>query len=76
MSQLTDLYNRIKQLESNVASLSTQTDTDYQNLLTQVNAMEATVNNLTLKVIRISQKAGATTDDEAVPEQCTIWVGP
>ncbi len=74
MSQLTDLYNRIKQLESNVASLSTQTD--YQNLLTRVNAMEATVNNLTLKVIRISQKAGATTDDEAVPEQCTIWVGP
>ena len=76
MSQLTDLYNRIKQLESNVASLSTQTDTDYQNLLTRVNAMEATVNNLTLKVIRISQKAGVTTDDEAVPEQCTIWVGP
>ena len=56
MSQISDLFKRIKELEEQIQQNKDQQDTDYQNALDKVKAVETSQDSLKTNMIHISTK--------------------
>jgi len=59
MSQISDLFKRIKELEEQLQEVTRQQDVDYQNALDKMNNVKATCDSFKVHLVHISNKIEA-----------------
>ena len=71
MSQISDLFKRIKELEEQIQQNKDQQDTDYQNALDKVKAVETAQDSLKTNTVHISTKIDKIEKELGIEEKKT-----
>ena len=71
MSQISDLFKRIKELEEQIQQNKDQQDKDYQNVLDKANAVETAQDSLKTNMTHVSNKIDKIEKELGIEEKQT-----